>query len=72
MMRCKSNTDFADGLLARVLKYPFMMDDEGRYLPYCSFATQRGVPLRPITCEKRECSHYHKLYINPKTLMSIG
>lgn len=52
-----------DGLTSKVVGLKIIRDDEGTYLPFCDYHQHRGYVLRTYVCEKRECFHYHKLYI---------
>lgn len=57
-----------DGLASKVMVFPKkpVIDDTGRYIPYCDFGCHRGLILREEVCQIRECRHYHKLYLEYK------
>jgi len=52
-----------DGLHSKVLNFKPFEDYQGRYISYCDFNVHRGLVLRPAVCERRQCDHYHKFYI---------
>jgi len=59
--KCKSK----DGLESLVIEYKPFRDENGeRYIPLCDFGWHQGVVLKPEVCEKRNCIHYRKVYIN--------
>ena len=53
-----------DGKCSAVFKYNTSEDNFGRYIGYCHYNWHRGIALNPSVCEKRNCPHYQKIYIN--------
>ena len=53
-----------NGLESKVMKYWTPKDDKGYYIPYCDFRWHRGLIQDESVCNKRQCPHYHKLYID--------
>lgn len=51
------------GLETKVLKCKPLTDKNGRYIPYCDFGYHQGISQTPEICAKRNCIHYHKLYL---------
>jgi len=52
-----------DGLTSKVEFVRLRYDEDGAYIPYCSFNVHRGISLRPEVCEQRGCNHYVRLYV---------
>jgi hypothetical protein len=51
-----------DGLVSKVRKVPNMVfeDENGKYIPYCSFNYHKGVIKDESVCISRNCRHYEK------------
>lgn len=47
----------------RIIETKPQKDNNGRYIPYCSFGFHMGIPTQPYECETRKCTHYRRLYI---------
>ena len=47
----------------RVLKFKPLVDNEGRYIPYCDYGWHQGLIKSPQICEERNCDHYYKFYL---------
>ncbi len=54
-------------LKPKVTKYRPLRDELGRYVPFCDFGFHQGLIRTPEICEERNCTHFHRLYIEPKT-----
>jgi hypothetical protein len=53
-----------DGLVSKIMHFTPLKDNDGEFIPYCSYSKHPGLSLRPATCETRNCKHYRKLYID--------
>ena len=44
---------------------PIREGEIGRYIPFCDYDRHRGIIIhnKHRRCEKRECNHYHKLWL---------
>ena len=48
----------------KILRVDPLIDNKGRYIPYCDFRFHQGICLKPYICEQRYCTHYQRLYIH--------
>jgi hypothetical protein len=47
----------------RVYKLSLTHDEFGKYIPYCDFTWHRGIVFNPEICQKRNCQHYKRMYV---------
>lgn len=53
-----------DGLVSKVWDFQPIKDENGTYVPFCTFQYHVGVSLFYEVCEKRKCNHYRRLYMS--------
>lgn len=57
-----------DGLESKVSKFPIIKlprnENGKKYIPFCNFSWHLGYILDEIVCQKRNCSHYYKLFLD--------
>jgi hypothetical protein len=47
----------------RVFKIEPLLDNREEFIPYCNYERHRGVIIDNTKCEKYDCPHYMKLFL---------